>query len=64
VTAKHCINKTDSIKIAGMNKDVFTDCSILTKDNLDIAVIQPNTEYQKEEIVKSGQQIDEKINFE
>jgi len=49
VTAKHCISKTDSIQIAGMNKDVFTNCSILTKDNLDIAVIQPNTEYQKEE---------------
>ena len=54
VTAKHCISKTGSIKIAGMNKDVFTDCNILTKDNLDIAVIQPNIEYQKEEYLLTG----------
>jgi hypothetical protein len=49
VTAKHCITKCDSIEINGIKRESLVNCNILTKDNLDLVVIQPNTDYHKEE---------------
>jgi hypothetical protein len=61
VTAKHCISKTDSIEIGGIKKEVLTNCNILTKDNLDLVVIKPKTEYHNEEylLTKNGNVLDE-----
>ena len=42
VTAKHCISNTKSIQIGGITKEELFDCNILTKDNLDLVIIQLN----------------------
>jgi hypothetical protein len=61
VTAKHCISNCDSIKIGDIDNRIFNDSIILTKDDLDLVVIKPNTEYHWEKclLTKDGFVLDE-----
>jgi hypothetical protein len=45
ITAKHCIANCDSIKIGNIDKMLLNNSIILSKDDLDLVVIQLKSEY-------------------
>jgi len=61
ITAKHCVEKCDNIRIGNFDKESLENSIILSKDNLDLIVIQlkSNYDWKKCLFIEKGIVLDE-----